>query len=392
MAYFTYNQTRDLRSIFIGSIFLTVGILDALHTLSYKGMPAFFIENYEANRATTLWIISRLIASSGSLAIAFMPQGARVSTKRRLFLIIPVLFSIIVFFITTYYPQIIPPMFVEGSGLTRFKILMEYLVVFLFFMAFLKIFHEYKETKNRILIYICIFLAMSIFSELAFVLYLSVYDIYNYLGHIYKFVASFFIFKAIFIKDVQQPYHKLYKAKQKIGEYAANLDKVIQDRTYELTELNEKLLKDLEYARNIQKAIFTPRAPSFGGVVFEAKYCTAERVGGDFYNIFRLDKENVGFYIGDVSGHGVPAAMLAVFLNQTIKTLIEMEANSLDATDPSKVLGSIYKTFNDTNFSEDVYIVMLYAVYNTKSRNIKYSSAGLNVHPILMRAVGRQRK
>jgi len=53
-------------------------------------------------------------------------------------------------------------------------------------------------------------------------------------------------------------------------------------------------------------------------------------VSGDFCNVFKIDNDNIGFYIGDVSGTVVPAAMLTIFLNQTVKTLLEMETNELN--------------------------------------------------------------
>lgn len=388
VSYYTYEQTRNLRSVFLGSIFLAVGLMDAFHTLSYKGMPAFLVENSDANRATTLWIISRLIAGAGFLAASFIRSKKGSGINRRIFLIVPMVVSFLVLIIVTFFPWLLPPMFIEGSGLTAYKILSEYIIILLFVFTVIKFISEYKTTKDRLVVLFCVSLVMSIFSEIAFVLYSSVYDIYNYLGHIYKFLAFFIIFRVIFINNIQQPYHDLYQAKQELKEYADNLDKKVQERTIELKQLNEKLLEDLEYARDIQKAMFPSRHPVWDKVLFEVKYYPAERVSGDFYNVFKLDNENIGFYIGDVSGHGVPAAMLTVFLNQTVKTLIEVETNELDLMSPSEVLDSIYKSFNTTNFREDVYIVMLYGVYNTSNRTLTYSSAGLNVQPLLIRHSG----
>ncbi|NLP13509.1 MAG: SpoIIE family protein phosphatase [Clostridium sp.] len=386
VSYYTYNQTKNLRSIFLGSVFLIIGMLDAFHTLSYKGMPAFLIKNDGANRATTLWIISRMIAGVGFFAVTFINTEIKSKLDRKLFLIVPTGFCILILIIVTYYPNLLPPMFIEGSGLTQWKIYLEYVVILLFCFTALRFIIEYRATKNRMMILLCISLVVSIFGEMSFVLYNSVYDIYNYLGHIYKFIAFFIIFRVNFIYNIQVPYNKLYVAKQELRKYADNLDKIVQERTLELEELNKKLMEDLEYARDIQKAMFTLHHPDWQKVRFEAKYYTAERASGDFYNVFKLDGNNIGFFIGDVSGHGVPAAMLTVFLNQTIKTLVEVEINV--AMSPSKVLESIYKSFNNTNFSENVYIVMLYAVYNINTRRLTYSSAGLNAMPILIKPSG----
>lgn len=387
VSYYTYNQTRNLRPIFLGAVLMTIGMLDAFHTLSYKGMPTFLIENDDANRATTLWIISRLIEGAGFFAVTFINTEVKSNLNRKLFWIVSTGFSTLILIITTYYPGFFPPMYIEGSGLTQWKICLEYVVIILFCFTTLRFIAEYKATKNRTMILLCISLVVSIFSEISFVLYDSVYDIYNYLGHIYKFVSFYFIFKANFINTVQEPYNKLYLAKQELRKYADNLDKIVHERTLELEKLNKKLMEDLEYARDIQKAMFTLHHPDWQKVRFEAKYYAAERASGDFYNVFKLDDNNIGFFIGDVSGHGVPAAMLTVFLNQTIRTLVEVEKNDV-AINPSKVLENIYRSFNNTNFSENVYIVMLYAVYDVNTRRLTYSSAGLNAIPILIKSSG----
>lgn len=389
VSYYTYEQTRNLRSAYLGSVFLVIGMLDAFHTLSFKGMPAFLVENIDANRATTLWIISRLIAGIGFLAAGFIPSKSESGIGKKIFLFVPLGLSFLVLTVVTYYPGLLPPMFIEGVGLTPHKIYSEYFIILLFVLAAIRFVLEYNKTKDRLLFLFSISLIISVFSEVSFVLYSSVYDIYNYLGHIYKFLAFFIIFRVIFINNIQKPYRELYEAKQELKNYADNLDKIVQERTKELKQLNDKLLEDLDYARDIQKAVFPSRLPEEKGVVFEVRYFPAERVSGDFYNIFRLDDENIAFYIGDVSGHGVPAAMLTVFLNQTVKTLIGSDVNGLNTINPSEVLNNIYETFNETNFREDVYIVMLYAVYNIRTRRLTYSSAGLNVQPLAIKESGK---
>lgn len=208
-------------------------------------------------------------------------------------------------------------------------------------------------------------MVLSIYSEIAFTQYASVYDIYNYLGHIYKFLAFFIIFKVMFINNIRKPYIELYDAKQEIKHYADNLDLLVQTRTEELRKLNNQLMDDLRYAKDIQKAVYPSRLPQEREVVFDTRYFAAEIVSGDFYNIFRRDEDNIAFFIGDVSGHGVPAAMLTVFVNQTVRTILDIE---LGIIKPSKVLNSIYKSFNETNFKEEVYIVMIYALYNKRKR------------------------
>lgn len=62
-----------------------MGLLDTFHTFSFKGMSDFFISNDTANRATTLWILSRTFGSIGLLLSAYIPANLKVKTKKEIF-------------------------------------------------------------------------------------------------------------------------------------------------------------------------------------------------------------------------------------------------------------------------------------------------------------------
>ena len=384
VAYYSYEQTGKFSSIYLGSVFLTVALVDAFHTLSYKGMPAFFVENTSSNRATTFWIISRFFTSMGFVFAGHFPK-IKEKINKTVFLIVPFCISIAILITVTWFPGIFPVMYEEGIGLTQFKKNFEFVIIFLFFIGTVRFVHRYYVNRELLELVSAFSLVLNIYSELAFTLYSSVYDLYNYLGHIYKFIAFFVIFRVIFINNIRKPYIELYEAKSEIKRYADNLDKTVQIRTEELRKLNDQLMEDLRYAKDIQKAIFPSRLPQYKEVVFDSRYFPAEMVGGDFLNIFKRDEENVALFIGDVSGHGVPAAMLTVFVNQTVRTLIDTESGIIK---PSAVLNNIYKSFNKADFNDEIYIVMLYALYNVKERKLVYSSAGYNVEPILIKENG----
>lgn len=385
VAYYSYDQTGRFRSIYLGSVFLTVALVDAFHTLSYKGMPDFFIANTTANRATTFWIVSRFIASLGFIFAGYFGRRKK-KVDKNIFLIIPFCVSIAILVTATWFPDVFPTMYEEGVGLTAFKKNSELVIIFLFFISGVRHFRRYFLKKETLELVSAFSMVLSIFSEMAFTQYSSVYDIYNYLGHIYKFIAFFVIFRVIFITNIRRPYIELYEAKYKIKSYADNLDLIVQKRTEELRKLNDQLMEDLRYAKDIQKAMYPSRLPQYKEVVFDGRYFPADMVSGDFYNVFKRDEENVALFIGDVSGHGVPAAMLTVFVNQTVRTLIDAQLGTIN---PSEVLNSIYKSFNKTDFREEIYIVMIYGLYNVKKRELIYSSAGHNVEPLVIKENGK---
>lgn len=388
VAYYTYEQTKSLGSILLGSIFLSVGMIDSFHTLSFMGMPAFFVENTCANRATTFWIIARLVAAGGLVITSFISVHRKTGINKRVFSISMIIFSFFVLILVTYYPNILPAMYIRDRGLTPAKVFLEYVVILLFFVTIIKYLVRYRHTKDFLIIWLSGALILNIFSELAFVSYDKVYDIYNYIGHVYKVIASYIIFRVIFIHNVQKPYIELFAAQNELKNYAENLDKLVDQRTSQLKQMNQKLLEDLEYARDIQRALLPSRLPDEKEVTFSARYFPAERVSGDLYDIFKLDSRNIGFYIGDVSGHGVPAAMLTVFLKQGIRPTSEGNGNGGEILKPSIVLRNLYESFNNTNFKDELYIVLVYGVYNFKTGELTYASAGLNVPPLIVKGSG----
>lgn len=387
VTYYIYEESRNLQAIILGCSFLAMGALDAFHTLSYKGMADFFIANTDANRATTLWILSRFIGSIGFLASVSIPYDAKSNINRHVFVLPTIVIVSIILILVTFYPEFLPYMFVEGQGLTRDKIFMEYIIVFIMGITFIKVLYEYNMTNSKREYLLLIALLISVFSELAFIKYASVYDAFNYLGHIYKIIAYLILFKAIYVINVSEPYREMIKAQNELKEYSDNLNMIVKQRTKELEDINEVLMMDIEYAKEMQRSLLPAQLPKEEFVCFKAEYMPADRLSGDFYNVIKIDDNNIAVYIGDVVGHGVSAAMLTVFANQNITPLKEDE-DTIEIISPGYVLKKLYKSFNITNFKVETYLVMLYGIFNIEKKTFTYSSAGINVPPIILKSSG----
>jgi len=387
VTYYIYDESRSLRMVILGCAFIAMGVLDTFHTLSYKGMADFFISNTSANRATTFWILSRMTGSIGVLVAMSIPLDTKCNVKKLFFVIPTAIIVIALFFLVTYYPDIFPVMFVEGQGLTRVKIILEHVIVLIMGITFLKVLIEYNKVNSRQEYLFMIGILFSIFSEFAFISYASVYDAYNYLGHIYKIIAYFILFKAIYAENVSIPYREMKKARNELKDYSENLNFLVKQRTKELEDINGIFLMDIEYAREMQRSLLPIQLPRDTSFSFCACYLPAERLSGDFYNVIKLDENNIAICIGDVAGHGVSAAMLTVFANQNIKPLKE-DADTVEIISPGFVLKNLYKAFNITNFKVERYLVMLYGIYNIKSQCFTYASGGINVPPLIIKNTG----
>ena len=85
----------------------------------------------------------------------------------------------------------------------------------------------------------------------------------------------------------------------------------------QLMEERERLLainKELEIARKIQSSILPQKVPTFRGLEIVARYLPMSAVPGDFYDFLCIDERRVGILVADVTGHGVPAALIASML------------------------------------------------------------------------------
>lgn len=389
VSYFVYDESRSLNMMILGCVFLTMGLLDVFHTFSFKGMSDFFIPNTTANRATTLWILSRTLGSLGILLSVSIPASAKSTIKKGTFSFATSAFSILLFIIVTYYPSVFPPMFIEGTGLTQTKIIMEYIIILIMAVIFILILSKYKRIGQTLEHQFLIALIFLIFSEFSFTTYGSVYDAYNYIGHIYKIIAFMILYKAIYIENVSEPYRQMKKARNELKEYSDNLNLIVKQRTKELIDMNSMLLKDIEYAKEMQLGMMPSKMPEDLHVSFAAEYLPAERLSGDFYNVIKLDENNIALYLGDVSGHGVSAAMLTIFANQNIVPVKPDMNTGQKIMSPAMVLKTIYSRFNNTNFNDETYIIMLYGIYNIKTKVFTYASAGINVPPYIIKNTGK---
>ncbi|MCK5130415.1 MAG: SpoIIE family protein phosphatase [Clostridiales bacterium] len=147
-----------------------------------------------------------------------------------------------------------------------------------------------------------------------------------------------------------------------------------------LTAQNRLLRNDLELASTLQKSMLPYDIKARNGIRFDMMYLPCEDVGGDFYDIFFTNENEVVFYIADVSGHGVSAAMLTVFFSQTVRSVMESQ---LDEINPAEVLTEVWQRFMKMDIQEHLYITAWMAVLNLDTGELKYSNAGHIIAPLL---------
>jgi serine phosphatase RsbU (regulator of sigma subunit) len=143
----------------------------------------------------------------------------------------------------------------------------------------------------------------------------------------------------------------------------------------------EKLERELEVARQIQLSILPRSLPQNGRFEFGARMIPMSAVGGDFYDVLQLENGSLAVAVGDVTGHGVPAALLMAL---TV-TLLRAEARRIES--PSEVLQAVNRELMQVN-DTGLFVTALYGILDDSSGTFHYARAGHSV-PLLLDA-GRQ--
>nr|WP_279382612.1 SpoIIE family protein phosphatase [Acanthopleuribacter pedis] len=155
-----------------------------------------------------------------------------------------------------------------------------------------------------------------------------------------------------------------------------------------LEEANKTIHAHLEAAGRLQQAMLPQHHRTFNDFRFESLFVPCEYVAGDMFNYFQLDEARTAFYLLDVAGHGVPAAMQSVTLSKVInpstladqmavKDQIDPRVPILDFFDPVAMVTKLNQIFLGPS-SGTQYFTMFYGVIDTRTRRISLTQAG---HP-----------
>lgn len=144
-----------------------------------------------------------------------------------------------------------------------------------------------------------------------------------------------------------------------------------------LAQAYQQIDQELELARRLQVSFLPQKMPEIAPARFAVHYLLCGQVGGDFYDVFRLDENHVGFYVADAMGHGVPASLLTIFIKKGVKAK-EVFGQQYRLVPPGEVLQRLNKDLIDQALSDQPFITMVYALFNHKDGTLRFSRAG---HP-----------
>lgn len=195
----TYSFSRNHFLMFLGCGYFWVAVLDMAHALAYKGMGIYSFGG--ANASVQFWIVTRFFeAILLLLAPLFL---ARTMARSLTFVIFGAIASVL--YVAVIYGYV-PTAFVEGTGLTTFKIYSEYLIIVILCAAIAHLYHRRALLNPWILRMTVLAIVMTMCAELSFTFYVSIYGLSNMAGHIFKLFSFYLIFMAIIRTTLTEPY------------------------------------------------------------------------------------------------------------------------------------------------------------------------------------------
>jgi serine phosphatase RsbU (regulator of sigma subunit)/predicted membrane protein len=169
------------------------------------------------------------------------------------------------------------------------------------------------------------------------------------------------------------------KRDNQLGAMAQSFDRMTESIASLLASVTEKerLQSEIEIAATIQRNLLPKEGPRFSGVSFSAHFEPTASIGGDYYDVFNIDKSRLAVAIGDVSGHGLSTGLVMAMVKAAITTLVEEGADET----------SLFQRLNDLVFRSTerrAFMTLCFTIFDLERRTIRHTNAG-HLYPYLLR-------
>jgi serine phosphatase RsbU (regulator of sigma subunit) len=174
-------------------------------------------------------------------------------------------------------------------------------------------------------------------------------------------------------------YRIAMKPHNQLGEMANSFDRMTESIATLLVNVaeNERLQSEIEIAASIQRNLLPKEGPQFRGVSFSAHFEPTASIGGDYYDVFNIDKTRLAVAIGDVSGHGLSTGLVMAMVKAAITTLVEEGAEET----------ALFHRLNDLVFRSTerrAFMTLAFTIFDLEKGTIRHTNAG-HLYPYLLR-------
>jgi len=384
IAWNTRQYAENNSLLFLGITYLFVGVLDLFHTLTYKDMNLFGTKVFYA---TEFWVAARYMESVSVLVYSLF--FTRLKNKYYGLIIgvyaaatAAVILSILVW-------KIFPVAYIDlpGKGLTPFKIISEYVIIGILATAVLVLVLKRGRLKPKLLFYFVLFILTTIISEFFFTLYVDVFGMWNFLGHIFKIISFYLVYKSIIQYSLKNPFelifNELKQKERKLKEANDTKDKffsiiahdlkgpfsgilgfskLLSEKYADITEENRKYFIDLIHNSSEQAFNLLENLLSWA------------RVQSNKLQVHKV-KVDLGKVIGDI---------IALFANYAESKQIvlesEMEGNITFSADRSMIFTVISNLVNNgLKYTGQGGRVTIWAAVDNSNVEVKVSDTGVGI-------------
>jgi len=162
---------------------------------------------------------------------------------------------------------------------------------------------------------------------------------------------------------------------------------LLRRRDDSLNTYMARLDEELRLAGRIQQDFLPKSLPRVGRASFHTLFRPAGYVSGDLFDVTRLDERHVGFWIADAVGHGMPAALLTMYIKHGMITR-EVTNNRLTLLTPGETLGRLNTALVEQNLAQATFATVIYGIVNTETLDVQMARAG-HPSPLLITPDGR---
>ncbi|QWV92927.1 response regulator [Geomonas oryzisoli] len=301
-----WNSRRFLDNhyfLFLALSLAVSGLLELLHTFAYKGIGIFV--GYDANLPTQLWVSFRYVVS-----LSFLAAPLFINRKLNVVAAVTGFGSIAVLLILAIFSGHFPDCYVEGRGLTSFKIYSEYLAIVILLASAAVLWVNRERFDRRVLRTLVASVLSAACAGIAFTQYLSVYGQANLVGHLFLFLSSVLIYRAIVSTGLKEPaallFRSLEQSEQALKLSEARLQLALEQRTRELVEKEEReaALKRsnerLDLLADTASQLLQSKDPRLLATVLCRK--VMEFLDCDVFFNYLMDEENGGLKLNACAG------------------------------------------------------------------------------------------
>ncbi|HSP16993.1 MAG TPA: SpoIIE family protein phosphatase [Thermoanaerobaculia bacterium] len=169
------------------------------------------------------------------------------------------------------------------------------------------------------------------------------------------------------------------KPHNQLGEMAQSFDRMTESIASLLAGVAEKerLQSEIAIAATIQRNLLPKEGPQFKGVSFSAHFEPTASIGGDYYDVFNLDKSRLAVAIGDVSGHGLSTGLVMAMVKAAITTLVDEGADE----------ESLFERLNQLVYRSTerrAFMTLAFTIFDLEGGGIRHTNAG-HLYPYLLR-------